>query len=120
MVELVCCGQSCGASTDDSRALAVAHRCYDVNIVFLESMLGDGRLVLTVCRRLVLGKVQYARFLAECRTYASRELREGVGGVEQLVCEFPVAFVQCVVPLWRFVAQWACPVAERYSAVHAA
>ena len=93
MIQLIGCCQSCRTCANDCHTLAVTHWCDYVHVVFLEGVLGDGRLVLTVCCRLVLGKVQYACLLAECRADASRELRERAGGIEQLVSEFPVAFV---------------------------
>ena len=55
----------------------------------------------------------------ECWTDTSGELGEVVGGVEQAISQLVVAFVQGVVPLWRFVTQGACPVAEGHAAVHA-
>ena len=84
-----------------------------------EGCLGDGCLVFAVGCRLVLDEIQHAGFLAECRTDAPSELGEGVGGVEQSVSQFPVAFIQGIVPLGRLVAQRTSPMAEGYAAVHA-
>ena len=36
-----------------------------------------------------------------------------------MVCQFPIAFVQSVVPLGWFVAQRTSPVAEGYATIHA-
>jgi hypothetical protein len=38
----------------------------------------------------------------------------------QFVGQLPVTFIESVVPLWRLVAKWTSPVAERHAAVHAA
>ena len=100
--------------------MSVALRYLHFNIVLLPSLLAYGSLILAVCRRLMLHEVEHARLLAQCRTDASRELREVIGGVQQLVSQLPVALVEGIVPLWRFVAQRTSPVAERHAAVHAA
>ena len=108
-------GRSC---TDDSHLLAVALGSLDAHEVLLECHLGDGSLVLAVGGGFVLHEIQYARLLAESRADAPGELGEVVGGVEQAISQLVVALVEGVVPLRRLVAQWACPMAERHSAVH--
>ena len=68
----------------------------------------------------MLREVQYTCLLTQSRTNTPGELREGVSGIEKLVGKFPVAFIQGVVPFRRFVSERARPVAERYTAIHAA
>ena len=106
--------------TDDGHFPAVALWLYDLHEVFGIGVLSDGGLVLAVGGRFVVDEVQHAGLLAECRTDAPREFGEVVGGVEQLVGPFPVAVIEGVVPLWRFVAERTGPVAEGHAAVHAA
>ena len=119
-VQLVGGNKSCRSCSDDSHLFSVALRLCYAHKILLESHLGDGCLILTVCCRFVDGEVQHASLLAECWTDATSELREVVGGVEQAIGEFVVALIERVVPLWWFVAQWASPVAEWHTAIHTA
>ena len=79
----------------------------------------DGAFVLPVGGGLVLDEVEHACLLAQSRAYSSCELWKWVCAVEQAVGQLPVPFVERVVPFRGFVAQRACPVAERHTAVHA-
>ena len=117
-VELIGSNESGWTCTNHSHLLAVALRCGNTYEILLESHLGDGSLVLTVGGGLMLHKIQHASLLAESRTDTSGELREVVGGVEKAVSQLIVALIQSVVPLRRFVAQWASPMAEWHTAVH--
>ena len=90
----------------------------DSHVAFLECTLCNGALVLTVCYCLTCRVIEDTSLLAECRTDASCELREVIGCLEYLVCCLPVATVECIVPFRVLVAEWACPVAERYATVH--
>ena len=65
------------------------------------------------------GELQHTTLLTQGRADTSCKLREGVGAGENLVSQFPLAAVECIVPFGTFVAQRACPMAERYTAVHA-
>ena len=120
-VQVVGSSEASRTGADDGHLLAVA---LDIGMrldeSFLEGHLCDGSLILAVGGGLVVKSVQHARLLAECRTDASRELWEGVGSVQQPIGQFPVTLKECIVPLWRFVAQRTGPVAERHAAVHAA
>ena len=121
MVQVVGSSQSGRAGTNHSHLLTVAN---DVGLrldkALLKCHLGDGSLVLTVGGWLVVKAVQHASLLAQCRTDTTCELGEGVGGVQQLVGQLKVAFVQGVVPLGCFVAQRTGPVAEGHAAIHTA
>ena len=64
MVELVGSNKSGRSCTDDSNGLAVAFWYFYAYIVFRESVLNDGALVFTVGDGLVVGEVEYTRFLA--------------------------------------------------------
>ena len=119
-VEAVGGHQTGGTGAYDRHFLAVALGNDRPYVVFLPGMLGDGGLVLAVGGGLVLDEVEHTRLLAEGWAYAARKLGEVVGGVEQLVSQSPVAFVESVVPLGRLVAQRAGAVAEGHAAVHAA
>ena len=119
-VQAVCSHQTRRSCTDDRHLLAVAFGVVYAYKIFSEGMLRYGSLVLAVCCRLMLHEVEHARLLAERRTDTSCKLGEVVCRVQQTVCQLPVAFKQGVVPLWRLVAQRACPVAERHATVHAA
>ena len=68
----------------------------------------------------MVGEVEHAGFLAEGGTNAARELGEVVRCIEQAIGCLPFATAERVVPLGRFVAQRAGPVAEGHAAVHAA
>ena len=65
-------------------------------------------------------EVEHASLLTECRADTSRKLGEVVRSVEQAVSLFPLTLVQGIIPFRALVAERACPMAERYSAVHAA
>ena len=106
--------------TDDSDFLAIALRHVWLDIILTEGVLDDGGLVLAVGCWLVLHEVEHAGLLAERRADAAGELREVVGLGQQLIGQLPVAAVEGIVPLWRFVANGTSPVAERHTAVHAA
>ena len=87
-------------AANHSHLLAVAS---DIGLrhdkALLECHLGDGALIFAVGGWLVVKAVQHASLLAQRRTDTTCELGEGVGGVQQLVGQLKVAFVQGVVPL---------------------
>src|SRR5574344_421250 len=120
VVQVVGGSKSCRTCTDDSHLLAITLRHFHTYEVLMECHLGDGCFVLAVGGGLVVNKIQHTGLFTESRTDTTGKLREGVGGVEQAVSQLIVAFVEGVVPLRWFVAQWTSPVAERYTAVHTA
>ena len=91
----------------------------NMHIILREGVLHDGTLILTVGGWLMIHEIQYTRLLAECRTDASCELREVVGGIEETVSLLPVALVEGIIPLRCLVAQRTSPVAERHTTIHA-
>lgn len=112
--------QPCRACPHHAHPPSVALGVLCSHIVFVESHLRDGRLVLAVGGRFVLHEVEHTRLFAQRGAHAARKLGEVVGRVEQSVGQFVVAPAQRVVPLGRLVAQRTGPVAERHAAVHAA
>jgi hypothetical protein len=64
--------------------------------------------------------VEDTGLLAQGRTDAARKLWKGIGRGEQLVSQLPIALIEGIVPLRRFVAQRTSPMAEGYAAVHTA
>ena len=86
----------------------------------LEGHLCDGALVLTIGCWLMVKTVQYTGLLAQGGTDAASELWEGVSAIQQAISQLPVAFIQRIVPLWGFVAQRTCPMAEGHATVHTA
>ena len=119
LVELSGYAQSRRASAHHGHLLAVARGDVRMHEVLVVGVLYYGRLVFAGGRRLVLHEVEHARLLAEARADAPGELREVVGGGEQLVGEFPIALIQCVVPFRHLVVERTSPVAERHAAIHA-
>ena len=120
-VQVVGGSESGRTGTNNSHLLPIANDvCARLDIALAESSLNDGAFILAVGSRLVVETVQHAGFLAERRTDAARELREGIGRREQAISLFPVAFIQRVVPFRRLVAQRTSPVAEGHAAVHTA
>ena len=67
----------------------------------------------------MIHEIQDTSLLAECRTDASCELREVVGGIEETVSLLPIALVEGIIPLRCLVAQRTSPVAERHATIHA-
>ena len=86
---------------------------------FAPSHLGDGTFVLAIGYGSVVGEIEHARLLAECRAHTTGKFRKVIGVVEPTISLAPVALIEGIVPLRVFVAQWACPVAEWHAAVHA-
>ena len=118
-VQVVGRGQSCRTGTDHCYFLPVTLRVMNGDIAFAEGSFGNGTLILAVGSRLMFDEVQHTGLFAEGRTDTTSEFREGIRGVEQTISQLPVALIQRIVPLWRFVAQWTSPMTERYAAVHA-
>ena len=119
MVKVVGGSESGRSCTDDGYLLPITHDvCFWQDIPFAEGGLDDSCLVFTVCSRLVVETVQHAGLLAERRTDAACELREGIGAAEQAISQFPVSFIQGIVPFRCLIAQRTSPVAERYATVH--
>ena len=119
MVQLVGSYQSRRTSTYDSHRLTITLRNLNMHVILREGVLHDGTLILTVGGWFMIHEIQYTRLLAECRTDASCELREVVGGIEEPVSLLPVALVEGIVPLRCLVAQRTSPVAERHATIHA-
>ena len=120
LVEGVGGSKACRTSSDDGYLHSVSLRHSRLDIPFAEGGLYDGTLVLTVGCRLMVEAVQHAGLFAECRTDATRKLWKGVGARQQPVCQFPITFIQGIIPFRCLVAQWAGPVAKGHTAVHAA
>ena len=85
-----------------------------------ESGFGNGGLVLAYRDRRVEAQLEHAALFAEGGADAARELGEIVGLGQDAVGFFPSSPEERVLEFRRAVAQGAGPVAERYSAVHAA
>ena len=119
VVQLVGSNQSRRTGTDDSHRLAITLRNLNMNIVLRESVLHDGALILTVGGWFMIHEIQDTSLLTECRTDASCELREVVGGIEETVSLLPIALVEGIIPLRCLVAQRTSPVAERHATIHA-
>ena len=119
MVQLVGSYQSRRTGTDDSHRLAITLRNLNMNIVLREGVLNDGALILTVGGWFMIHEIQDTSLLTECRTDASCELREVVGGIEETVSQLPIALVEGIIPLRCLVAQRTSPVAERHATIHA-
>ena len=91
----------------------------DSHISFQEGSLGNGTFILAIGDSLARRMIEHTSLLAESRTDATRELWKGIGLLQQLVCRFPFAAIECVVPFGVFVAERASPVAKGHAAVHA-
>ena len=121
VVQVVGSSQSGRTGTNHSHLLTVALNIgAGLDEALLECHLCDGGLVLAVGGWLVVEAVEHAGLLAEGGTDAAGKFGEGVGGVQQAVGQFPVAFIQRIVPFGRLVAQRTGPVAEGHATVHAA
>ena len=83
-------------------------------------MFDDRTFILTDGYGSVYAKVQGTALLAQCGTDAACELGEVIGSGEQFVSQFPLAFIDGILPFGLLVAQRACPMTERNAAVHAA
>ena len=119
-VEGIGCSKSGRTRSNNGHLLAIPYRCYRLDISLAEGCLNDGTLVLAVGSWLMVEAIEHTGFLAQCRTDAPCKLRERVGAAQQSIGQFPVTFIQRVVPFGCFVAQRTGPVAERHATVHAA
>ena len=117
-VKSVGSGKSRRTGSHDGHFLAVALVGLGLHIALSESRFYYGGLIFAYSHRRVDGQFKHTTLLAECRTDASGELREVVRGTQYLVSFSPFSLVQRVLKLRRTVAQRACPMAERHTAVH--
>ena len=112
-------GKTCRAASHDSHTKSIAQGMLDSHISFQEGSLGNGTFILAIGDSLARHMIEHTSLLAESRTDATRELWKGVGLLQQLICRFPFAAIERVVPFGVFVAKRASPVAEGHAAIHA-
>ena len=117
-VQLVGSSQSGRSGTDNCHLLAVALGVLYGHITLQESTLGNGAFVLAIGNGLACGMIQDTSLLAERGTDTARKLRERIGLLEQLICRFPFAMIQGIVPFGVFIAQRTSPVAEGHATIH--
>ena len=119
-VQACCGGESGGSGADYADFLAEARIGLRLHPSFSERRFNHGTFVFADGDRGIDGKFQHATLLAEGGADSSCELREVIGGGEDLICLSPVSFEERVLKFGRSVAQRTSPVAEGDAAVHAA
>ena len=119
-IEAHSCGKTCRSCTHNCYTLAVALVGTRLHISFTEGFLNNTAFVLTYGDGLIDTMIEHTSLLAEGRTDAPCEFRERIRGDEQLVSQFPFAFIYGILPFGLFVTQRTCPMAEWNSTLHAA